>query len=388
MDYPPEDARVGRGASPPAQSHPWPRQRRSEIDPPQEISRTLVTGRVNGAGTETEGSLRSDKGGRSAVNLMSKWKNRRPGHSPLTTFFMAALGVTSLAYVYGIMIVTKVWRLPQDHDIVPKKIMNESAAKDADGCYHIFVDGGANIGVHGRFLYEPNMYPDAKVAHKLYNYTFGPPETRDNRDFCVFELEANPAHYPQLKEKEDAYARLGWRYKVMNVGLSDRYETITFYGRNDEYYNEWGFSTKKFFDGAKQVDVPTIRLSSWLKEHVLPRKLPSKVYGQYNKDGPVILVKLDIEGSEFVVLPDLISSGVFCDLDLVFGELHGKNAPYNFPGLDVPLQTQEQAKDFERVIVNMIKSLRMCKASFLIEDDESYVHDGVPLPTANQSDMI
>ena len=162
MDYPhrdgdgigghPEGSRGGRGASSAAQSRPWPRQRWSGMDPPQEIPRTLlVEGRAKGTGAETKGSLQSGKGGRAAAaNLMPKWKNRRPRHSPLTTFLMTALSVISLAYAYGIMIVTKVWKPPQDHDTVPKKTMVERAAKDADGCYHIFVDGGANIGVHGR----------------------------------------------------------------------------------------------------------------------------------------------------------------------------------------------------------------------------------------------
>ena len=58
----------------------------------------------------------------------------------------------------------------------------------ADGCYHIFVDGGANIGVHGRFLLEPGKYPDANEAGDVFDGEFGPPADRDNRDFCVFEF--------------------------------------------------------------------------------------------------------------------------------------------------------------------------------------------------------
>ncbi|KAL7538624.1 hypothetical protein ACHAWF_006154 [Thalassiosira exigua] len=253
--------------------------------------------------------------------------------------------------------------------------------KDADGCYHIFLDGGANIGVHGRFLLEPHKYPDAELAHLIFSNIFGPPEKRDNRDFCIFEMEANPSHYQTLKEKEKAYAKMGWRYKAMNVGLSDRDGTMPFYRRNDNQKEEWGFSIRKYFDDAEQVDVPIIRFSSWLKEHVLVRSIPTKVYGEYNQKGPVIVAKLDIEGSEYVVLPDLISSGIFCQLDYIFGEFHSPNAPFNayFPGLDVPLQTREQTVKFEQTILTMIKSFsRTCKARFLLQDDESYLHDGVP----------
>ena len=28
----------------------------------------------------------------------------------------------------------------------------------ADGCYHVFLDVGSNIGNHVRFLYEPQLY--------------------------------------------------------------------------------------------------------------------------------------------------------------------------------------------------------------------------------------
>ena len=36
--------------------------------------------------------------------------------------------------------------------------------KLADGCYHVFLDVGSNIGMHVRFLLEPHKYPKAKIA--------------------------------------------------------------------------------------------------------------------------------------------------------------------------------------------------------------------------------
>ena len=89
----------------------------------------------------------------------------------------------------------------------------------ADGCYHIYIDGGANIGVHGRFLLEPEKYPDAKKVAEVFDSEFGPPGERDNRDFCVFEIEANPTHLATLTEKENAYKAMGWRYHAINAGV-------------------------------------------------------------------------------------------------------------------------------------------------------------------------
>ena len=141
----------------------------------------------------------------------------------------------------------------------------EIKKRDADGCHHVFIDGGANIGVHGRFLLEPEKYPDATFAHKTFNTQFGTDvNNRDNRDFCVYEIEPNPAHYETLMKKSRAYSNMGWRYHVMNVGLSDQDEILPFYRRNDTQNEEWGFSTIKFFEYAEKVEVPIIRFSKGL----------------------------------------------------------------------------------------------------------------------------
>ena len=128
-----------------------------------------------------------------------------------------------------------------------------------------------------------------------------------------------------------------------------------------------------------------MRLSSWIADNVLSRKMPETVHGRY-ENGPKIVMKLDIEGSEYVVLPDLISSGVLCQLDFVFMEFHSSKMPFNeyYPGLDVPLQNQQQAYNFEIGLVGIVKSFsRTCKVRLKIMDDESYLHDGVALPTVD-----
>ena len=258
---------------------------------------------------------------------------------------------------------------------------DKTTHQDADGCYNIFIDGGANIGVHGRFLLEPEKYPNADVAHKIFESWYGSPSTRDNRDFCVFEIEANPAHYEKLMNKSKAYAKMGWRYHVMNVGLSDQEGVLPFYRRNDVGAEEWGFSIRKFFDDAERIDVPTIRFSRWLKDHILNRKLPQVVYGTYPKNATIV-VKLDIEGSEYVVLPDLISSGALCELDFVFGEFHSPNAPYDAPGMKVNLNTPQNLITFGEAMELVIRGFsRTCKVQFQQRDDEAYLHDGIPLPT-------
>jgi hypothetical protein len=45
--------------------------------------------------------------------------------------------------------------------------------KLADGCRHVFIDGGSNTGVHLRFLVTPDLFPDAHYT-PLFSRHFGP----------------------------------------------------------------------------------------------------------------------------------------------------------------------------------------------------------------------
>ena len=62
--------------------------------------------------------------------------------------------------------------------------------KLGDGCYHVFLDVGAKIVIHTRFLYEPHRYPDSMTSVAAFAEKFG--SQRDNRDYCVFAFEPNP----------------------------------------------------------------------------------------------------------------------------------------------------------------------------------------------------
>ena len=46
-----------------------------------------------------------------------------------------------------------------------------------DGCYHVYLDLGSNRGVQIRKLYEPALFPHAKVLH-IFDKYFGKFEFR------------------------------------------------------------------------------------------------------------------------------------------------------------------------------------------------------------------
>ena len=66
-----------------------------------------------------------------------------------------------------------------------------------DGCYHVYLDVGSNIGVQVRKLFEPHLYPKAKVQ-KIFDHFFGPIELR-SESVCAVGFEPNPNHTTYLK---------------------------------------------------------------------------------------------------------------------------------------------------------------------------------------------
>jgi Methyltransferase FkbM domain len=251
-----------------------------------------------------------------------------------------------------------------------------------DGCYHVFVDIGANIGVHGRFLLEPHLYNNTDTDVDFFDQQYG--FNRSNEDFCVFEMEANPKRWPRLHQVSDAYQKhRGWRYHVVEAAASDQTGNMTFYKQGDDIRLEWGFTISKNTSTGPhvgEIQVKTLRLASWLQHEIFERHIPTIPPSQrkYYKR-PIVGMKMDIESSEYLVLPDMALTGAFCQLDFVFGEFHSRNA-VDVEGQPIPLSTPQQAQEFEQALLTTLKSSRNCHTPMYVLDDESYLFDGQALP--------
>jgi FkbM family methyltransferase len=221
--------------------------------------------------------------------------------------------------------------------------------------------------MHGRFLFEPEKFPDAWRAHGVYNEHFGPIEKRNNSDFCVFAFEPNPAHKARHLELQDVYGKLGWRYHFENYAVSDFEGNLTFIHQDDGTNNEWGFSTQEGRGGEQTNEtIPSIRFTKWMEEHIQNRIIPEE---PTNKDAlpPTVVMKFDIEGGEWEVMFDLLFSGILCDVvDYSFGELH----PW--------IRHRFIREVFQ--IFNDQKDGNCKTKSIDILDDEAYHMDGIPLP--------
>jgi len=254
---------------------------------------------------------------------------------------------------------------------------NRSKKKLGDGCYHVFLDVGSNVGVHGRFLFEPEKYPNATIAHGVFDEHFGSPNTRDKKDICVFTFEPNPAHKERQLQLHNAYDKMGLRYYPLAVGVGARVGYITFYHQDKGKNNEWGFGA--FPRRGREntaVNVTSIRLSSWLTEHIEDRIIPQRSSNlrkdaKVNKHMPTVVMKYDVEGMEYELLPDLLTTGSLCrSVDYAFGEIH----PFKVDG--------RQRRNLNKVLNNFSSHPNKdCKTKKIdTNDDESYHMDEEPLP--------
>ena len=99
-----------------------------------------------------------------------------------------------------------------------------------DGCCHVFLDVGSNIGVQVRKLFEPQLYPRAKETLSIFDELFG---TARRRDVCALGLEGNARHRARLLEVEEVYSRQGWRTKFLVPTAAAASDGWTFLQKRD-----------------------------------------------------------------------------------------------------------------------------------------------------------
>ena len=219
-----------------------------------------------------------------------------------------------------------------------------------DGCQHVYIDLGTNIGIQIRKLYEPHLYPRASIL-SVFKKTFG---NRTNQ-VCSVGFEANPSHTDYLIEFENYCLRRNWRVKIFtSMAVSTRNGNVTFYTQlGNERNNQWGASLELASSNKRgYVTVPSIDIVSWYKNTVLTRKIPS------NFDEPRIMMKHDLEQHDPTVLTDFIFGGVFCTIDFIYGE-HLK-------------------KEFRESVAQIRQYSKLCKTKLVYMDDESYHNKRVP----------
>ena len=125
---------------------------------------------------------------------------------------------------------------------------------------------------------------------------------------------------------EESYKKCGWKTKIFTrSGVSDKEGTSYFKTDNNLARLEWGgkITDSKQYE-SKGTEVNLIRLSKFINETVAKRYIPTLDPGIFGE--PKVLMKMDIEGSERQVIPDMIENNSFDFIDGAFIEYHGYHA--------------------------------------------------------------
>ena len=315
--------------------------------------------------------------------MSSRFRNKR---NAITTF--------CLCFVF-LIAVSQYWYNESNFIVhIRNGLQKEYSYNILDGCYHVYIDVGTNIGVQIRKLFEPQKYPEAYV-NPLFDSLFGNITERlqTSQDgghmVCVIGFEPNSHHTNYLKEVESSYQKCGWKVNILTeTAASDRQGTSTFY--SDEAYSnmEWGGGilspninkvavTAKDKTSKSFQDVTLIRLSDFLKNIVGTRKLPNPT--NPSLPPPNVVMKMDIEGSEVDVLPDVLFTGGLQFVNNLMIEWHDR-----LEKLESRRKAQQQLRLIVQTLSEHTKTMKANNSKFnfnLINlDDETYYTSKFELP--------
>ena len=217
-------------------------------------------------------------------------------------------------------------------------------------CRLVYLDVGSNIGVQVRKLFEPSRYPGAQVL-PIFDKYFGVFRNH-TPGLCAIGIEMNPTHTMRLSALEKHYTQTcGYRVRFFKETAATTHD-----GRVDFWVGG-----NNLEDGASQYLLPKDRKSkSSRMAHALD--LVSFILREIKPVASVVVMKMDIEGSEFDLIPLLVMKGAVCDLDLIFVETHPK------------LASSHQLETYKHAI-SLIGNVPGCKIKLDELDEESYQQD-------------
>jgi len=234
------------------------------------------------------------------------------------------------------------------------------------GCKNVFIDVGSNRGTDVRKLFEPSKYSTAKYL-EVFDRAFGTNRTGpfSETGLCAFGFEANPRWVPRLSAIEKAYTEKNWRVKFFAPSVvSNETGETKFWVTDDGKDSDWGASLFKDNKSAsKEVVISKLDMPQLMKK-----------IAEQTKSG-VKLMKMDIEGGEYTVLPPLLEQGLLCEdtLNTLTIEWHRK------PGA-ATLGSLANAWKLEKNVADKDRCLPKASTEVLSFDDESFREDGVPIP--------
>lgn len=272
------------------------------------------------------------------------------------------------------------------------------------GCQHAYLDVGSNIGVQIRKLYEPALYTgyDPKMRElakrfgvdseptaaeraagivkgvewwnttsrvlPIFEEHFGPaPRCR----VCAIGVEPNPRHEARHKQVQEALQAAGmgalWLSRTA-ANTVDGELSINLGWAGGKEVNDVGLSIYARGRPKDQVTVRSIdlaKLISFVRSELHrghKNSLPPTPASPHAR----IVMKVDVEGAEYNIMPHLVASPAKCAVDLMFLEWHPSPVPSK-KEIAVRRATEQALKSCPKTVISDI-------------DDETFLYDGKPLP--------
>ena len=140
---------------------------------------------------------------------------------------------------------------------------------------------------------------------------------------------------------------------------------MDFYLDTAKKHNHWSASLYKHHGirkNVKPLKVKVINLATFINTEFNP--------------GARLVMKMDIEGAEYVVLPSMLSSGAFCRLDVLFIEWHDNMNPKS---------NKWTSKSLRRALLARTQITTGCQVTVLDLDDEDYAKSSTTLVPLRRS---
>jgi len=238
-------------------------------------------------------------------------------------------------------------------------------------CQHVYLDFGSNIGIQMRKLYEPTKFPGAKIR-PFFNEYFGQHASHRCR-VCSIGSEPNPKHRQQLLELQGNLTRMGFGVLIFGAAIAavdDHYIEFNM-GTLDvnEYLEAKAVLVGETVPLAQRSMVRTIDLARLVK--IVDRALRD-LYGS-NRNLSKIVMKMDIEGSEYETLPHLMMTGAMCMVDYIHFEGHARVLPTEWQ--------QRWAAAEDQLYQHLFQTASPTCSTRIVEmDDETYGWGGLSRP--------
>jgi len=147
---------------------------------------------------------------------------------------------------------------------------------------------------------------DGNSLQNFLNNGYGPVANCPSGQWEAFLVEANPQFTPALTAVAGQHPGIVHNYASTAAYMCQGKTTFSI--DPDAAHNHWGSSMKRSFNG-QQVTVPTINVMQLIAQNVI--------------QGDWVILKVDIEGAEYDLMPCLSQFSKTWLIDIIFVEEHG-----------------------------------------------------------------